>query len=75
MATSRIGISNSGFNPNSVAGSDGSGNQVGIVVDIILDDTSDLLLKYDFSQVEQKNTSNIGFAAIRPLGDGTASTK
>ena len=38
MANSRLGISNSGFNPHSVAGSDGSGNQVGIVVDIILDD-------------------------------------
>ena len=75
MAKGRLEISDSGFNPNSVAGSDGSGNQVGIVVDIILDDKSDLLLKYDFSQVEQKNTSNIGFAAIRPLGDGTTSTK
>lgn len=74
MANTRLGISNSGFNPDSAAGSAGS-IQTGIVVDVILDDTSDLLLKYDFSQVEQKNTSNIGFAAIRPLGDATSATK
>jgi hypothetical protein len=74
MATTRLGISNSGFDTNSVAGSGGAYN-TGIVVDIILDDKSDLLLKYDFSEVEQKNTSNIGYAAIRPDTDSTTSIK
>ena len=75
MATSRLGISNSGFNPNSTSTAGTANNTVGIVVDIILDDTSELLLKYDFSEVEQKNTSNIGFAAIRPVKDATSATK
>lgn len=75
MANSRLGISNSGFNPNSTSTAGTANNTVGIVVDIILDDTSELLLKYDFSEVEQKNTSNIGFAAIRPVKDATSATK
>ena len=75
MATSRLGISNSGFNPNSTSTAGSASNTVGIVVDIILDDTSELLLKYDFSEVEQKNTSTIGYAAIRPVKDATSATK
>jgi hypothetical protein len=75
MANSRLSISNSGFNPNSTSTAGTANNTVGIVVDIILDDTSELLLKYDFSEVEQKNTSNIGFAAIRPVKDATSATK
>jgi len=75
MATSRIGISNSGFNANSTSTAGTANNSYGIVVDIILDDTSELLLKYDFSEVEEKNTSTIGYAAIRQVKDATSATK
>ena len=75
MANSRLGISNSGFNPNSTSTAGTANNTVGIVVDIILDDTSELLLKYDFSEVEEKNTSTIGYAAIRQVKDATSATK
>jgi hypothetical protein len=75
MATSRLGISNSSFNPNSTSAAGNTDNTYGIVLDIILDDTSELLLKYDFSEVEQKNTSTIGYAAIRPVKDATSATK
>ena len=73
MASSRLGISNSTFNPNSIGGRDGSANRIGIVLGVITDDTSELILKYDFSEVEQKNTATIGHAAIRTLSDGTSS--
>ena len=73
MASSRLGISNSTFNPNSIGGRDGSANRIGIVLAVITDDTSELILKYNFSEVEQKNTTTIGHAAIRPLSDGTTS--
>jgi hypothetical protein len=72
MATSRIGISNSGFNPKSIAGKTSTTTKIGIVLDVILDDTHDLLIKFNVTDVEQKNTSNIGFAAIRQLGDSTS---
>ena len=71
----RTSISNSSFDSKSTSTAGTANNTVGIVVDIILDDTSELLLKYDFSEVEQKNTSNIGFAAIRPVKDATSATK
>ena len=75
MATSRLGISNSSFDPKSTSTAGTANNSYGIVVDIILDDTSELLLKYDFSEVEEKNTSTIGYAAIRQVKDATSATK
>ena len=47
----------------------------GIVVDVILDDTSDKINRYDFSEVETKDTGLIGSAVIRTFDDRSSATE
>lgn len=67
----RISKSNASYNTNKNSTSGGMGT--GVVLDVILDDTNPRVETYDFSEVEQKNTSIIGGAAIRKITDSSAS--
>jgi hypothetical protein len=67
----RIAKSNASHNTNKNSGGGGIGT--GVVLDVILDDTNPRVETYDFSEVEQKNTSIVGGAAIRKVSDPSAS--
>ena len=67
----RTQISNNTQNTNKNSG--GAGVGTGIVLDVILDDTNPRVETYDFSEVEKKNTSIIGCAAIKKSTDPSAS--
>jgi hypothetical protein len=69
--TQRTQISNNTQNTNKNSG--GAGVGTGIVLDVILDDTNPRVETYDFSEVEKKNTSIIGCAAIKKSADPSAS--
>jgi hypothetical protein len=66
----RVQQSNDTFNTNPNSG--GGGINTGMVLDVILDDTNPRVETYDFSEVEKKNTSIIGCAAIKKLSDPSA---
>jgi hypothetical protein len=72
MANSRLAISNSTHSTNKNSG--GSNIATGMVLDVILDDTNPRVETYDFSEVEQKNTSIIGCAVVKKLSDPSAGT-
>lgn len=67
----RTQISNTTHNTNKNTG--GSNIMTGIVLDVILDDKNPRVETYDFSEIEQKNTSIVGCAVIRKLSDPSAS--